>query len=101
MVHKDDLDSQLAFHLIPLFLDNLNQAIIQQELLSFFEVPQLYTKLFSPPAAISRGTERNKINDTSPHNQNGQGGGGGSREYPAGPIKEAMTLKTLVLMVAT
>ena len=43
-------------------------------------MPQSYTKLFPPPAAISRGTERNRINDpSSPNRNSGEGGGRSGR----------------------
>ena len=77
MEHKGNSDLQLVFHLMFFFLEDLNQAIVQQELLSFLEVPQLYTAFFPPPATISRGSEKTEINDTSPHNPCGGGSGGG------------------------
>mmetsp|Transcript_51268 Transcript_51268/g.55496 ORF Transcript_51268/g.55496 Transcript_51268/m.55496 type:complete len:212 (+) Transcript_51268:252-887(+) len=74
--HKEKSDLQLAFHLMVFFLEDLNQAIVQEELVSFLEVPQLYTALFPPTATSSRGSDRTRTNNTSTINQSGRSGGG-------------------------
>ena len=79
MGHKENSDLQLAFHLMAFFLEDLNKTSFQQELLSFLEVPQLYTALFPPSSTSSRGLDRTKINNTSPNNQNGGGSGGSNK----------------------
>jgi len=78
MEHKENSDLKLAFHLMAFFLEDLNQAIVHQELLNFLEVPQLYTKLLPPPITSNRYSDRTKINDTAPYNQNSGGSSGGS-----------------------
>ena len=80
MVHKENSDLQLAFHLMAFFLKDLNKAIIQQELFSFLEVPQLYKTLYPPPAPSNRGSERTRNNDNNTNNRNGGGFGGESGE---------------------
>ena len=46
MVHEHDLGIQMAFYLINSFSNDLNRAIVQHELLSSFEVPELFAYLF-------------------------------------------------------
>ena len=58
MIHKQDPDLQSAFHLMEFFLEDLNKVIVQQELLSFIEVPQLFTDLFTSLGTNNRGTEK-------------------------------------------
>ena len=63
---------QEAFHLMEFFLQNLHRAIIQQKIFNFHEVPQLYTTLYPAAAATSsRGSDRNKKDDTNTSNRNG------------------------------
>ena len=76
--HKENSDLQLAFHPTAFFLEYLNRAIVQQELLSFLEVPQLYPTLFPPTATSSRCSDRTRTNNTLPNNCNDGGFGGGS-----------------------
>ena len=79
MMLDGNSDLQEAFHLMEFFLQDLHRAIIQQEIINFHEVPQLYTTLY-PASAVtsSRGLDRNKKDDANTSNQNGGGSGGGS-----------------------
>ena len=97
MKHKNYSDLQLVFHLMEFFLEDLNQAIVQQELSSIIEVPQLFTELFLLPIAINRGIERNRSTDISHLIKMAEE----VMENPENPIKEKMTFKTLVLKVTT
>ena len=61
------------------FLQDLHQAIIQQVLYNFSEVPPLYTALYLPaPARSTKGSGRNKKDEANTDNWNGDGPGGGS-----------------------
>ena len=80
MPHDSSSDLQEAFHLMEYFLQDLHQAIIQQELYNFSEVPPLYTAMYPPASATSgRGSDRNKHKDeATTGNQNGDSSVGGS-----------------------
>ena len=78
MVFDNNLDLQGAFHLMEFFLEDLNRAVIQQELFNFDEVPQLHTTLYPAAATSNRGLDRTKNNDANTSNRNGGGPGGGA-----------------------
>ena len=90
MIIEQDSDLQTAFHLIEFFLEDLNKTMVQQELLSFIEVHQLFTDLFPPLKTNTRGTERNRPTDTTPNNRKSGcvlGGGGESGRGTRGSNK--------------
>ena len=59
------------------FLEDLNRAVIQQELFNFHEMPQLYMTLYPAVATSNKGSDRTKDNDVNTIIWNGGGSSGG------------------------